>query len=258
MRTVRSSSHVYPSMHWALCIPACTGQGGVSQHALDRGMSAQGEGGVCPGGALRHTSPQHALGTVYPSMHWAGVSAQGEVSAQGGVCPGGVYPGVHWGRYPPAPWTEWQAGVKHNLRKLRLRTVTSKQISVIFHNRHFKLIGLMWWMWSSDLLFWPWPSLTLTLSHNTTVQLREKKTTTSVQKAKIIWWHCEEFYISSLEKQLHEHRHILMMNEIFNRTCIGSIAYHRVLKLETTENVLLSVSWSFTYTCTLGLTNTER
>ena len=53
MRTVRSSSHVYPSMHWALCIPACTGQGGVSEHALGggrvyaKGVSAQG--GCLPG-----------------------------------------------------------------------------------------------------------------------------------------------------------------------------------------------------------------
>ena len=52
MPTVRSSSHVYPRMHWAggWCIPACIDQG-----------------------------------AVYPSMHWAGgVPARG-VSARG-VC----------------------------------------------------------------------------------------------------------------------------------------------------------------------------
>ena len=85
MRNVRSSSHVYPSMHWALCIPACTGRGCVSQHAL---------GGVCisqhalGGGCVS----QHALGTVYPSMHWAlcipACTGRGCVSqhALGGVC----------------------------------------------------------------------------------------------------------------------------------------------------------------------------
>ena len=44
----------------AVCIPACTG--GISQHALGRGM--------------------------YPSMHWAGC-----LPGVGGVCPGGVSPG---------------------------------------------------------------------------------------------------------------------------------------------------------------------
>ena len=97
-----------------------------------------------------------------------------------------------------------------------------------------------------------WPSLlTLTFSdfdlepkHNSPVARKEDFRFSS--ESNIIWWHCEEFYISSLERQLHEHRHILMMNEIFNRTRIGSIVYHRVLKLQTIENVLFSVSWSFT------------
>ena len=40
MRTIRSSSHVYPSMHWAGCVYP-------SMHWV---------GGVCPG--------------MYPSMHW--------------------------------------------------------------------------------------------------------------------------------------------------------------------------------------------
>ena len=68
MRTVRSSSHVYPSMHLA---------GGVYPSM---------RGGVCPGG-------------VYPSMHWAGCvypSMQGG-SAQGvciPACRGGSAQGV--------------------------------------------------------------------------------------------------------------------------------------------------------------------
>ena len=85
MRTVRSSSHVYSSMHWAGgCIPACTGQGvypsmhwvgGVSQRALGRGVSAQGgvclgvsaQGGCLPRGCLPRKGgfvcvSQHALG----------------------------------------------------------------------------------------------------------------------------------------------------------------------------------------------------
>ena len=53
MCTIRSSSHVYPSMH-------CTGHC-VSQHTLGRGVSVQG--GVCPGGCLPRVC-------VYPSMHW--------------------------------------------------------------------------------------------------------------------------------------------------------------------------------------------
>ena len=53
-------------------IPECTGQGGVSKHALDRGVSAQW--GVCPGAG------------VFPGQ---------------GVCQGGVYPNMHWDRHPP-------------------------------------------------------------------------------------------------------------------------------------------------------------
>ena len=33
-------------------------------------------------------------------------------TVQGGVCPGGVYPSMHWGRPPPPLWTKWQTGVK--------------------------------------------------------------------------------------------------------------------------------------------------
>ena len=72
MRPICSSSHVYPSMHWAGwvyprmhwteggCIPACTGIGGSA---------------------------------------WRGCLPRG--------C---VYPSMHWGRHPL--WTEWQTGVK--------------------------------------------------------------------------------------------------------------------------------------------------
>ena len=56
-------------------IPACTGQVGVSQHALDRGCVSQ-----------------HALGR--------GVSAQG-MSAQGGVCPEGCLHRGVWQTLPP-------------------------------------------------------------------------------------------------------------------------------------------------------------
>ena len=76
-------------MHWAgvMCIPACTGQGGVypsmywagmcvSQHALGRGVSAQGVS---------------AQGECLPK----GVSAWGVCLPRGrGVCPGGVYPSM--------------------------------------------------------------------------------------------------------------------------------------------------------------------
>ena len=51
LRTVHSSNHAYPSMHWA---------GGVSQHALGRGVSVQG-------GCLPREVSQHALGQTPPS-----------------------------------------------------------------------------------------------------------------------------------------------------------------------------------------------
>ena len=87
---------VYPSMHWAwevcvsqhalgmgsVCIPACTGQGGVSQHALGRGKGVCPEG-VCPG-----------VGGCLPRR---GVSGHGGV-CPGGCLPGGVCPG--WGVCP--------------------------------------------------------------------------------------------------------------------------------------------------------------
>ena len=67
MRTIHSSSHVYPcrhwvgvypSMHWTGgCIPACTG------------------GGVCPVGVY---PSMHWVG-VYPSMHWASSRSSGQV-----------------------------------------------------------------------------------------------------------------------------------------------------------------------------------
>ena len=62
MRTVRSSNYVYPSMHRA---------GGVSQHALGRGVDPSMHwAGVCPKGCLpRGLSTQGAGGGVYPSMH---------------------------------------------------------------------------------------------------------------------------------------------------------------------------------------------
>ena len=136
-----------------MCIPACTGQGGVSQNALGRGMctvrssshvypSMHWAGGCTPKcTGQRDVYPRmHWPGGVYPSMHWAGecipkctgqgwcvsqialgrgVSTQGMCVCPGGWClaggvsgQGGVYPSMHLGRYPPPPWTEWQTGVK--------------------------------------------------------------------------------------------------------------------------------------------------
>ena len=97
MRNVRISSHVYPSMHWALCITACTGQGGVCPGGLPRGFA---RGGVCLGGLP------------------GGVSGQG-VSAQGRACVS-----QHTLRQTPHPVDRMADRCKkHNLRKLRLRTV---------------------------------------------------------------------------------------------------------------------------------------
>ena len=77
MRTVRSSSHVYPSMHW----------GCASQQSLGRGV-------VCPGGCLPR-----------------GVSAYWGYLPIGGVCPEGVCIPACTGADTPL-WTEWQTGVK--------------------------------------------------------------------------------------------------------------------------------------------------
>ena len=75
------------------------------------------------------TVSQHALGRgVYPSIHWVGGVSQhalgrrgvcpGWVSAHGGICPEGCVADT------PPPWTDRHLW-KHNLRKLRLRAVTS-------------------------------------------------------------------------------------------------------------------------------------
>ena len=71
MRTVRSSSHVYPSIHYV----------------YPRMHWAEG-------------------GCVYPRMHWAGVSPQGwclprGVSAKGGCLPGGYIPACIGADTPP-------------------------------------------------------------------------------------------------------------------------------------------------------------
>ena len=86
MRTVGTSSHVYPSIHWAgVCVYPNMHLAGagmcVSQHALGRGGVCPGGGGVCPGG-------------------WC--LPRGVVSARGGgrIC-SGVYSSMHWGKHPP-------------------------------------------------------------------------------------------------------------------------------------------------------------
>ena len=83
MRTARLLTVSQHALRRGVCILSCTGQGGVSQHALDRGcvcpegVSARGfspHGGVCLGGCL----------------------------AGGFVCPGGVADTSQTrGRYPP-------------------------------------------------------------------------------------------------------------------------------------------------------------
>ena len=88
MRTVRSSSHVYPSMHWA---------GGVCPEGVSAwGVSAQG--GVCPEGVSA----------------WEGCLPRGDVSGHGGLVvslQGGFIPACTGADTPPL-WTEWQTGVK--------------------------------------------------------------------------------------------------------------------------------------------------
>ena len=99
----------------------------VSQHALHRGGCLPRRGVcVCPGGG----SVQGGCLPRGVSAQWGGVFAKGDVclegvSAQGRVSASGpgVYPSMQWGRHPPL-WTDRHLW-KHNLRKLRLRAVTS-------------------------------------------------------------------------------------------------------------------------------------
>ena len=100
-----------------VCIPACTGQWGVSQHALDRGCLPRGS--VCPGGV----SAQRGVCLE----GWGvclGVSVQGE-GGWGCLLRGCLPRGVSaWGEgmgvfaqgvsatHPLPPWTEWQTPVK--------------------------------------------------------------------------------------------------------------------------------------------------
>ena len=81
-----------PSAAVAMSIPACTGQGGVSQNALGR------------------------EGCVYSSMHLACGVCIPACTGQGGVCPWGCLPigcvSQHALGQTHPPWTEWQTGVK--------------------------------------------------------------------------------------------------------------------------------------------------
>ena len=94
----------------------------VSQHALGRGMSAQG--GVCPGGCLpRGVSAQGCV--------CSGGVGPGRVSAGGGDLPRGDVPKVD-----THLWTEWQTHVKTlPFRKLRLWVVTRMHSSRM-HTSH--------------------------------------------------------------------------------------------------------------------------
>ena len=94
MRTTRLLTVSQHVLGKGVCIPACTGQGGV---CLLRGC-----------------------------LVWR------EVSAQGGVCPGSVCPGGDRRGVADADsplWTDRHL-CKHNLRKLRLRAVKLKNLAV--------------------------------------------------------------------------------------------------------------------------------
>ena len=106
MRTVRSSSHVYPSMYWVGrgVYPSMHWAGGVSQHALGEGCVSQHAlgGGMCVS--------LHSLGRgVYPSIYWAGgVSAQVGGCLSTGVC----IPACTEADTPTCEQNDRQTGVK--------------------------------------------------------------------------------------------------------------------------------------------------
>ena len=101
-------------------------KGGVSQHALGRGVcipACTGPGGVCI-----------STCTGQGGVCWG-------VSAQGGVCLWSqvVYPSMQWGRHAPCRQT------KHNLHKLRLRAVTrmhSSRMCTARFNGHLHGMGV--------------------------------------------------------------------------------------------------------------------
>ena len=152
MRTVRSSSHVYPSMHWAGCVcvcvypsmhweAGCLPGGGVSAwgyipacteadnpppppwtefltHASEKRMHSSRMRTTC----LLAVSQHALLGLYLPGRcTWWGVYLPGGVPGRGCTCPGGgcTCPGT------PLPlWTEWQTAAKIlPCPKLRLRAV---------------------------------------------------------------------------------------------------------------------------------------
>ena len=73
--TVLSSSHVYPSMHWAggeVCVPKCTGQGDVYPSMHWAGCVCPGvcvPRGVCVSGVVCAQGVSDQGGCVYPNMH---------------------------------------------------------------------------------------------------------------------------------------------------------------------------------------------
>ena len=86
-------------------------------------------GGVCPGEGRVSARGMSAQGGVCQ-----GVSAQ-----EGGVCPGGVYPSMHWGRHPPCRDRMIDRCKNITFPQHRLRMVITEPIPMtsIFY-RHWK------------------------------------------------------------------------------------------------------------------------
>ena len=143
----------------------------VSQHAMCRGVSAQrgclSRGGVCPeagvcpeGGGVSASGPGGVCPEgclprgVCPGGVCPGRCLPREVSAQRGVSasdPGGGIPACN-GADPP-PWTDRNLW-KHNLRKLRLRTVINIksfnfQWNTHLHNTRTQYCRIPWTTWTA-------------------------------------------------------------------------------------------------------------
>ena len=103
MRTIRSSSHVYPSMHWA---------GGVYP-------SMHWAGGVCPEGCLPGEGVYPGVCVCPGGVCLGRVPAQGGVSARGGVSHHALK------QTPPPLWKNI------TFPQLRLRTVMTSHFGVV-------------------------------------------------------------------------------------------------------------------------------